>query len=506
MSVTPSIGKKASHGAAWVGMARIFSQVIRLGVGAVLAHLLSPDQFGVVAMAMFFSGFMMILSDAGLRSSVVQFKEMTQEGLSTLFWFGVSLGAVCSFLLSLSSGAISEFSNISPLKEIIPVLSLGLLFSAASAVPLGLLQKQMLFKKTAIIEMTSEVVAGVIAVILSLSGARYWALVAQTLTSSALAATFYFFCSRWRPSCVFSFVAVTKSLSFSGNIIGFNVVNYWARSLDTFLIGRQFGSASLGYYNRAYSLMMYPYSMLQSVLSPIIHPAFSDLKEDVDRLRSAYYKVIKLVMTISFPLTVTLGVLASPLVKTLWGPQWDQSVPIFQILCFVSAIQPVYAITGNVYLSLNRADLYFRVGILYVIAICTSMIVGIQWGVKGLAVGYAISNVTIIPLVLFFVITKLLKGRPAEIASQVLLPVIASGVVGIAVAGWKIVMQGLVNPFFLLFGGVTLSIVTLLTLILKLDLPFLVEVAKIAPDKIGNVLMKLIACCSPGVTTIADEK
>ena len=467
--------------AVWTVSARIISQIVRIGVGALLGRLLEPGEFGIVAMAMVFSGFLVIFSDAGLRSAIIQFRDLNQRGLSSVFWLSVALGSICMVLLIGAAPWIAKISKIPALESVVSIISVSLVFTSSCAVPVGLLQRQFLFRKTAKIEMFSEVLGGIVAVSLAVAGAKYWALVAQTLVVSGGTTILYLIASKWRPGLMWDGKQIKRVFRFSGNIMAFNAVNYWARNLDSLLLGRFYGTSSLGYYNRAYALMMYPYSMLQSVLTPIIHPALSSIQDDVERMRQSYLKLIKFQMIVSFPLAMTLGLLADPLVRTLWGPQWGASVPIFQILCFVSAIQPSYAISGNVYLARNRSDLYFKMGGLFVLSVCTGIGVGVKWGAVGVAIGYTLANLVAIPFILSFLMTRLLHGRMYHVMAQCRTPVMLAGAVGLTVSLCNSVLPTNVPAVVHLIIGCSVAGVAFVLFFHRIDHAYMVETFTLIP-------------------------
>jgi PST family polysaccharide transporter len=366
------------------------------------------------------------LTDVGLRAAVVQFRDLSRAGLSTVFWLSAGVGAVLALALSISSRLIADFAHLPALSPVLVAISCGLFFSSICAVPLGLMNLKMEFRKTAIVEMVSECGAGCAAIGLALHGFRYWALVGQNLTATAMACLLYFAVSGWRPSFAFDLAQVRRITLLSTNMLGFNALNYWARSLDTLLIGRYLGSGQLGYYNRAYSLMMYPYSMLHTAVTPVLHSALSSMQHDLARMRQTYLKLAKISLMISLSMSATFAMLAKPLVVTIWGAQWLPSVPVFRLLCVVAAIQPILAASGSVYIARNRADLLFKLGAVYIAAVCAGFVLGLHWGILGVAAGYAVANLLVIPPTLGFIVLRLLEGRFSDLLRQAYTPVLCA--------------------------------------------------------------------------------
>ena len=489
---TQSLGTRTSTGAMWMGLGRMLDQILRVVVGAVLARLLTPDEFGIVAMAMVFSGFLSVFADAGLRSAVVQFRDMDERGLSSAFWLSVLLGLFCVGSLATASPYIDRFGGMKHLGIVAAVLGIGLLFTAAGMVPCGVLQRRMRFRDTALCEGAAGIIAGIVAVVMAYRGASYWAVVAQSLVASGLATVFYFGAARWRPRWTFEPGIARKLAGFSGNLTWFNVLNYWARNLDSLLVGWLFGSAQLGYYNRAYALMLYPLTMLHSAITPVLHPALSELQNDVKRMYDVYLRVMKLVAVISIPMTVALGLMAKAVVRTLWGTQWDASIPLFQVLCVVAAVQPIVAASGSVYLARNRPDLYSRIGTLYVIIVCAGIVAGTHWGVMGVAVGYSIAyTVGIIPI-MYVIVVRLLNGRLWDMARLMRLPLVLAGAVAGVIIGLNALVAGrLQAPVHLLIGG-SLSAALVCVLTYVLDKRFVLETCSLAPAALRSRIPRFL--------------
>ena len=468
--------------------ARVVVQGIRLASAAVMSRLLGPSEFGLVALAMAFAGFATILTDVGLRAAVVQYRDLNRAGLSTVFWLSAGVGAVLALALSISSRLIANFAHLPALSSVLVAISCGLFFSSICAVPLGLMNLKMEFRKTAIVEMVSECCAGCAAIGLALHGFGYWALVGQNLTATATACLLYYVVSGWRPSLDFDSAQVRRIALFSTNMLGFNALNYWARSLDALLIGRYWGSGQLGYYNRAYSLMMYPYSMLHTAVTPVLHSALSTMQHDLARMRQTYLKLAKISLMISFSTVATFAVLAEPLVVTIWGTQWLPSVPAFRLLCVVAAIQPILAASGSVYIARNRADLLFKLGAVYIAAVCAGFVLGLHWGILGVAAGYAVANLLVIPPTLSFIVLRLLEGKFSDLLRQAYTPVLCA-LAGATCATAGNSLTGAVQPvpvrlFLGLLGGVAGVVATACVL----DLSFVKACLDMLPARMRSFL------------------
>ena len=417
---------KAIKATIWSAFGIYANRFLSLGVAAVLSRLLTPEDFGIIAMVTVFSGFMSIFADAGIGSSVVQFREFEKRDHQTLFSLSLLLGALLAFILAGLSSYIAVFFKNPNLKNIALVLALAFPFSTPGIVPRGILQRDMRFREISIVNIASAACAGFIGIVMAFTGWGYWALVVQTLANSLFTSCATLFLARLAPVPRWDTQIIRKIFSYSGNLTLFSMINYWARNLDNLLIGKFIGSAPLGYYNRAYQLMMLPLSMLTSVITPVLHSALAERQNDVPAMYRGYLKVIKMIGLISIP-GMTYAVIMSPeLIRVVWGDQWEQTIPVFAILGLNALFQPILSTTGTVFLARNKADWLFKCGIVSTILLCAGICFGLPYGIKGVAIGYTIaSNLWVIPL-MYIVLVKLLKGKLKDFWIAIKNPVIFS--------------------------------------------------------------------------------
>ena len=184
----------------------------------------------------------------------------------------------------------------------------SLFIVAFSFVPRGILERNLQFKVTGLVELGASVFSGIMGVALAFMHFSYWALILRTLLNYFLISVLFLWFSKWRPTWKIKSVGLKTFFNYSGNITLFGIVNYWARNLDNLLVGKFMGAASLGYYNRAYSLMTYPVTLFTSVITPALHPVFSQIQNDIDQIRENYLNVLKAISILSFPLIVFLAV------------------------------------------------------------------------------------------------------------------------------------------------------------------------------------------------------
>lgn len=418
------------------GTATLSAQVIKFIINTlstlVLARLLTPDDYGLVAMVTAVTGFVALFKDLGLSMATVQRKDITHAQVSNLFWINVGVSLILGVVLCGISPLISWFYHEPRLIPITLVLSLAFIFSGLSVQHNALLRRQMRFSILAIVDIISLFSGIVGAILLAWVGCEYWALVAMPiLTSISYVIMVWLFCN-WRPGGFTRGVGLRSMLAFGGHLTGFSVINYFSRNLDQILIGRYWGAQSLGFYSKAYHIMLLPVSQIRGPLETVSIPALSHLQDDPNRYRRYYLKLVKLMAFLSMPLMVILFVFAEEIIALLLGPNWSGCVRIFQILSFVSFIQPISTTRGLVLVSLGKSKKYLRWGLANAILTTLSFVVGLPWGAEGVALGYAIANyICLVPSLWYC-----FKGSPIstrDFLSSAFWPAITSILMGVGI-------------------------------------------------------------------------
>lgn len=388
-----SLKKQITSGIIWGGFERVTQQVIQFGLSVLLARLLSPDDFGMMAMMMVFTGFAGMLADGGFNTALVQKQDMTDAHVHTVFWITLFSGTFLAIITFLSAPLLAKFYKTPALEPIFQVISVNFILGSFGNVPSALLQKQMRFSSIAKINNSALVISGTVAVVMALRGAGVWSLVAQSIISAFILACLRIWSCRWLPKFVFSLRALREILSFSGHMFGFLFINYWARNADNLIVGKFFGSATLGVYSRAYALMLLPLTQFNAVINQIMLPALSMIQNDKPRARSLYLRTVGIVSLLSSPLMFGLFVVAKPFILTIYGEKWVEVAPILQVLSLVGWIQSLTSSGGLLLQSQGRSGRLFYWWSLFYTMFVASFFVGVMIGtVYAVAVCYAVAN------------------------------------------------------------------------------------------------------------------
>jgi PST family polysaccharide transporter len=375
---------------------------LQIGSTAILARLLTPDDFGLIAMVIAITGLAAIFKDAGLSMATVQRKDVTHEQVSALFWLNLGLSSVVMLVVAGASPAIAWFYDEPKLIAITLAIATTFLVGGLTVQHQALIRRQMRFKQLAMMELQAFAFGIAVAIAMAVLGAGYWSLVGQAVGQAvAHCVLAWVYCS-WRPGRLSRAEGVGSMLAFSGNLTAFNVVNYFTRNADNMMIGAVWGAGSLGIYSKAYGLLLLPLRQIAAPISAATLPALSRLQDDPAGFREFYCYMVRLLSFVTMPMVIMLAVLADEVVLVVLGPQWEQAATIFRVLAFIGLIQSVSTTTGWVLTALGRTKRMLQWSFIGTPSILIAFAIGLHWGALGVAVGALILSVLIVTPQMFF--------------------------------------------------------------------------------------------------------
>lgn len=390
MESLDSLRQKVISGIGWTTLNRISEKGLKFAISVLLARLLTPEAFGLIGMIVVFTGFASLFADAGFGAALVQREEIEERHLSSVFWLQAVLGILLTLGFASAAPLIAQFYG-EPLLELLTMfVAIQFTIESLGTVQTALFRRTMDFKKITIVKLVATIVSGSIAITLALLDYGVWSLVWQTVVNTAGDVAAVWVLSSWYPRFLFDWRALRELASYSTNLLGFNTINYWTRNSDDLLIGRYVGSSGLGIYNRAYETMMLPIYLIRGIIGEVMFPTLSRLQKDTDLVRRVYLRATRTIGFISIPMMCGLMVVAESFVLALFGPKWEAVVPVLQVLCLIGIKQPVSSTTGWIFKSQGRTDQMFYWNLVVSTATVLSFIIGVQWGVLGVAVGFTI--------------------------------------------------------------------------------------------------------------------
>ena len=358
------IRREIISGVFWIAVAKYTGLFISLGITAVLARNITPAAFGTVAVATVIMTFLDIFTDMGIGPAIIQFKDLTNRQINSLFMVGICLGLFFAIGLFAVAPFVADFYADPDLRNICKLLSVCMVFNALNVVPNGLMLKAKRFKTVALRTLFFQVVCGVAAVWGALNGLGIYALIITPILSSigVFAVNFYNYPQKIILDIDYS--AVKRVWTYSSFQFLFSITNYFSRNIDKLIIGKYFSMADLGYYDKSYRLMQLPLQNITFVISPVLHPVLSTLQDDKCLLAEKNRSLAVLLSYISFPLGVLFYFCAGDIVEIVFGPRWENAVPVFRILSLSLPLQLILSTSGSLFQASGKTNHMFVCGLI----------------------------------------------------------------------------------------------------------------------------------------------
>ena len=430
------LGARSVRGGAVTFGAQILKIVFQFAVTIILARLLNPEAFGLVAMVAVVLTFLETFKDLGLSSATVQRQDITHAQVSTLFWINAGLGVVAALLMVPLAPLLAWFYGEPALIDITLSLGLAFIISGLSTQHFALLRRQMRFSALAGIQMGSEMIAMAAAVFAAYEGAGYWALILQRIVwSFCMFVGSWAFCG-WRPGRPVGLRHVRQLLGYGSHVTGSNLVSLFVRNLDQILIGWYWGATPLGLYDRAYKILLLPINNLNAPLFSVAMPALSRLVGEPERYRRIYLGMVEKLSMMAMPCAALLIAAPDHVVRLLFGLQWMAATPIVAWLGLAALYQPITYTCSWLFMTQDRTREMFNWGMLASAITTVSIVAGLPFGAEGVAASFAISGIVIRMPLLFWFVGRRGPVRPLDFARAMMPSAVASVLIIIVI--WAI--------------------------------------------------------------------
>jgi len=468
------LAQRAARGVATVAGGRLAIQVAQFASSLVLARLLLPSQYGLAAIAWTVTGFAFLFNDLGLSSWLVQTPRITARDASTAFWINGAAGVALTVLLLVLAGPLASLFGHPALAPLLRIASIAFTISM-TAVPNALLERRLEFTKVAGIDMASQVVGFTVTVVCAILGLGAASLVVGPVAATGLASAGSLIFARWLPTARPSRASARNLLGFGGHLAGFNVVSFWALNLDNILIGRFVGAGPLGFYNRAYMLMLMPMQQVSGALGRVLLPVLSAVREDGDRMRRAVLRVCRTNSVLLCPCLVGLASVSHNFILVAFGTRWLGTAPLLAILCLSGPPQVAAGVSGLVCQAAGRARLLSTWGNLSSLSLIVAILAGLPWGAEGVCVAYTVRAYLIFPVAIMP--TKLSVGLGTTDIARASAPAFAvSAVMAACVLAIDALLGGLLGPVATLILQILTGAAVYISGMLILDRPALLDV------------------------------
>lgn len=376
---------KAFAAAVWSGGDTVLRQGLQLLATLILARLLSPTDFGLVAMLALFMGTAYVLMDGGLSAALIQRRDIDHVDESTVFWCNLAAGVLLTTLIFLGAPLIAAFYDVPILLPLARVMALGCLLASVGTIHGTLLTRRLDFRTQAKAGAIAATLSGAIGIFLAMRGHGVWALAAQSLAMSASLSGVLWVMHPWRPAIAFSRRSLEKLFGFGGFHLASSLLEAGYSRVYTVVVGSLFGARELGLYANAENVRQIPGSLFGNLVARVALPVFSAASHDRQLLRRGIQLSIRGTMVVNAPVVFLIAALADPVVVVLFGHQWTAAAPFLQVLCLAGVLFPIHAVNLHALMALGEARLMFRLELVKK-AIGLALIAGGAWhGAMGVA-------------------------------------------------------------------------------------------------------------------------
>jgi len=441
-----------------IAIGKYSNLIIQFIILGILSRLLTPNDFGIVAIINVFLVFFSMLIDLGIGPAIIQNKTLTEQQINRIFTFTVLLSILLSVLFGTIARPIALFYDNKDLVEVFILMSLALFTSGINMVPQSILLKKKKFIGVNIAQVLSNVIYGVVGTILAFNGFSYFAIVIATIVKNLVLFLIIFKQANIKLAKSIKLSDLKVIYSFSKNQFLFNLINYFSRNLDNILIGKFISAKDLAYYDKAYTLSLYPNQILTNVITPVIQPIMSEYESQTNIIKETYLLVAKILAFVGMPLTVFLFMTSKEVIYIMFGFQWTGSIATFQILSLSIWIQMILSSTGSIFQSTNRTDLLLLSGILSSVLNISSIIVGIWTGrIEYVAVVLVISFSINFIQANYLLMRKVFQTKQSEFYKVLIDPIIISIIVFVPL----IIINMFLGQYSLAILIITKSIISL---------------------------------------------
>ena len=388
-----SIKKNVLKGFIWSFLQQFSTQIIAFSVQIIFARILLPSEFGLIGMLTVFIGIGTALFEGGMTSSLIRVSETDTKDYSTVFFFNLGVSILIYYIFFLSAPYIALFYRQPMLINIARIYGLSFIFQALGNVQNTILTKELKFKKQALINFPALLIGSFFGVLIAANGYGVWSLVYSMLITNLLTSIFLWFTSSWKPKFIFDIDKFKLHFHFGYKMTLSSILDTLFTNIYHIIIGRFYSPLLVGYYTRANSLMMLPVGNVSAALNKVVFPLFSKVQDDIHSLRSAYKKIMLVVLFVITPIIVLMALLANEIVEFLFTKKWLPIVPIFRLICFSGILYPLHLYNLIILQVKGRSDLFLKLEVIKKIILLIIILISFFYGFTALLIGYVLASI-----------------------------------------------------------------------------------------------------------------
>ena len=371
----------------WSFLERLGQQTVQLIITLVMARLLLPEQFGLIAMIAVFLAFSQSFMESGFGAAIIQDQSASYTDECSVFYFNIFMGFVLAGAMCLCAPFIAAFYNQEVLVYLTYAMSFNVIINSFGLLPSVLLVKNVDFKTQFKVSLIASIISGIFGIVMALNSFGVWSLVVLYLSGSFFRTVLVWLIGNWRPSLIFEFESLKKLFGFGSRLLATGLIDAIFLNIYFVVIGKIVSPISLGFYFYAHKLQQLPVYNISAIVGRVTFPVFSTLQDNQIALKHTARKALTLQVLFSFPLLIGLAIMARPFVPVVLTDKWIQSVPYLQLLCFAGLLFPIHATNLNIIKAQGRSDLFLRLEIVHKVLIFLVLAVTYRWGVEAMIYG-----------------------------------------------------------------------------------------------------------------------
>jgi len=388
-----SLRKRAVEGGLWSGIEQFSNKFVQLVFTIILARMLTPEDYGVVALTIVFFSIAYVLIDSGFATALIRKPDKTESDLATCFFFNILVAFAVYIILFCCAPLLADFYSQPILVPVIRISGITLIIKALYIVQDTQFQYNVDFKTLAKVSLTASSLSGIIGVFMAYLGYGVWAIVGQNIAQTFITLVLQWLLSKWRPIFVFSRESFHYLINFGSKLTFSYSIGVIYENLYSVLIGKFYTSSQLGFYNRAETIGRMPAANITALVQRVSFPIFSLIQDDEGRLCLNFRRSIRLSVFFSFPIMLGLSALSAPLIRVLLTEKWDGSIYYLQIMCFSFMFYPIHALNLNLLQVKGRSDLFLKLEIIKKILGVTVLVITVPIGVAAMCYGMVFSGI-----------------------------------------------------------------------------------------------------------------
>lgn len=440
----------AKAGIIWSAVERFSVQGTQFILSLIIARLVTPSDFGLIAMLSIFMAIAQVFTDSGFGSALIQKKDRNDVDYSTVFYFNLGI-AICLYLvLYLSAPLISSFYKEPRLIDVTRCIGLNLIFLALCLIQRTILRIHLNFKKIATISLISMLLSGTVGVYLAYIGYGVWALVLQTLINNFLLALLFWLTTYWKPLLVFSVSSFKRLFSFGSKLLVSHLLHTVYLNLYSLVIGRFYNASDVGYYNRAYTIAQYPPVNLVMIITNVMYPIQCEHQNDKKWMIETFPEFIRMTCFVVFPVMVLLAIVAKPFVLIVLSEKWIQAAPLISILAIAYMWIAIGTLNNNIINASGRSDLYLKAEVIKKVIAIVILIATIPFGILWLCIGLLIYNLIYLVIIIHY--TKKIFPLGYILQLRACLPILTLSIISGLISCVVNVISG--NNWIILMGNI----------------------------------------------------